>query len=170
MKGFRYKSRYVWFAAVLFWMAVIFFYSSQEAASSSKVSGSITYRMAEGIDGMFHLEWDAQTKRRIGEALEHPVRKAAHMTEYAVLAWLLLGNCMQYPLFFKKSYLWAGIGASCYAATDEFHQLFVKGRSGEIKDVMIDSAGACAGLLFAWLVLSVWNKFKKEKERGEING
>ena len=35
---------------------------------------------------------------------------------------------------------------TAYAATDEMHQLFVPGRSGQVSDVLLDSAGAMAGL------------------------
>ena len=38
--------------------------------------------------------------------------------------------------------------AALYAVTDEFHQLFVPGRSGQFSDVVLDSAGALAGLLY----------------------
>ena len=37
-----------------------------------------------------------------------------------------------------------------YAATDEIHQLFVPGRGGQIRDVLIDSSGALIGLLFVF--------------------
>ena len=32
--------------------------------------------------------------------------------------------------------------------TDEYHQLFVSGRTGQIKDAIIDSIGTVAGLIF----------------------
>ena len=44
--------------------------------------------------------------------------------------------------------------------TDEVHQLFVPGRSGQISDVILDSAGALAGVL----VLSVVRKLIKRKQ------
>ena len=34
-----------------------------------------------------------------------------------------------------------------YACTDEFHQLFIAGRSAEIKDVLIDSFGSLTSIL-----------------------
>jgi VanZ family protein len=71
------------------------------------------------------------------------LRKAAHMSEYAMLAVLLvraLGD--QLPAFY---------GAIVYAASDEFHQAFVRGRHGSPIDVAIDSTGALLGLLvWAW--------------------
>ena len=39
-----------------------------------------------------------------------------------------------------------------YAAIDEIHQLFVPGRSGEIKDVLIDSCGSFIGIHFYYFV------------------
>jgi VanZ family protein len=38
-----------------------------------------------------------------------------------------------------------------YAVTDELHQLFVPGRSGDVYDLMADSAGALAGTIVCWL-------------------
>ena len=34
-----------------------------------------------------------------------------------------------------------------YACTDEFHQLFIPGRSGEFRDVMVDTCGGIIGLI-----------------------
>jgi VanZ family protein len=75
---------------------------------------------------------------------DYILRKCAHMTEYAVLAVLLLRAC--------GSYGWAWTGAVAYAATDEFHQTFVRGRHGSPIDVGIDAVGAALGLgVWAWL-------------------
>ena len=39
-----------------------------------------------------------------------------------------------------------------YAVSDEVHQLFVEGRSCEVRDMLLDSAGVAAGvLLMNWL-------------------
>lgn len=165
MRKITYKSRRLWFLAAVFWMLLIFHFSDQKAVVSGKTSGRLTGRIAEGINEVFHLDWEKDTVEAFAEQLEHPVRKMAHMTEYAILAWILLGNCMQYPFFQKKCGLWAWLGASLYAATDEFHQLFIEGRSGELKDVLIDSMGACAGLLLAWAVICIVKKRQKRKKR-----
>lgn len=69
------------------------------------------------------------------------IRKTAHMTLYAILAFC--GACSQIKPSFKKVLLFC----ACYACTDEFHQLFIPGRSGEIRDVCIDCLGACIGFL-----------------------
>jgi VanZ family protein len=69
------------------------------------------------------------------------LRKAAHMTEYAILAVLLRRA--------TGSYGWAFGLAVAYAASDEFHQTFVRGRHGTPVDVAIDTIGISLGLL-AW--------------------
>ena len=66
------------------------------------------------------------------------LRKGAHVTEYAILGALLLRALGREPLA-----LAAGIA---YAATDEFHQHFVRGRHGAPLDVAIDAVGITIGV------------------------
>jgi VanZ family protein len=66
------------------------------------------------------------------------LRKAAHVTEYAVLGvllWRALGA--------ELPALAAAVG---YAISDEIHQTFVRGRHGSPVDVAIDTAGVLLGL------------------------
>ena len=142
----------------LFWMCVIFAFSAQEQEESSAVSESFSYRMVCSADSFLGLNWDDERLHEIADAIEGYVRKAAHMTEYAVLACIFLANAVQYPRWKKRAYLWGWLGATVYAATDEFHQLFIEGRSGEFKDVCIDSLGACIGLLAARCAIWIWGK------------
>ena len=74
------------------------------------------------------------------------LRKLAHMTEYAVLALLLLRA--------TGSYVWAFGLTAGYACTDEFHQTFVRGRHGSPVDVGIDAVGALIGL-------AVWRRVRR---------
>jgi VanZ family protein len=70
---------------------------------------------------------------------DYVLRKLAHMTEYAILVVLLARA--------SGSYAWAFALAVGYAATDEVHQLFVRGRHGSPIDVGIDAVGALIGLV-----------------------
>ncbi len=66
------------------------------------------------------------------------LRKGAHMSEFAILAvllWRALG-----------AELWALALSIAYAASDEAHQLFVRGRHGSPVDVAIDTVGILVGL------------------------
>jgi VanZ family protein len=71
--------------------------------------------------------------------LDTVLRKAAHMCEYALLAALLLRAL--------EDELLAFFGALLYAATDELHQTFVRGRHGTPRDLIYDATGALLGLL-----------------------
>jgi VanZ family protein len=72
------------------------------------------------------------------------LRKGAHVTEYAVLGILLYRALGREPLA-----LAVGIA---YAATDELHQHFVRGRHASPVDVAIDAVGVALGMLL-WLRL-----------------
>ena len=57
---------------------------------------------------------------------------------------------------FRKEMFLPWLIAALYAASDEIHQLFVPGRSGQLSDVILDSAGALAGVaaftVHCWLI------------------
>lgn len=90
------------------------------------------------------------------EEVQFFVRKAGHVTEYAVLALLILralrilrgsaGAGWSWSLA-----LWALGASAAYGATDEFHQYFVPSRGPSVRDVLIDSCGAALGLVLAFL-------------------
>jgi hypothetical protein len=67
------------------------------------------------------------------------LRKAAHLTEYAILGALLVRALRSAPL--------ALLAGSAYAVTDEVHQVFVSGRHGSPLDWLIDTIGVAAGVL-----------------------
>jgi len=74
-----------------------------------------------------------------GTSFDFVLRKAAHMTEYAILGALLWRAL--------RDELAAFYGGVLYAATDELHQAFVRGRHGSPKDIGFDAIGVAVGLL-----------------------
>ena len=86
--------------------------------------------------------------------VEFFLRKAAHVSEYAVLA-VLLYRAFVHTLFQSRRALSAGIvllSCAAYAATDEFHQSFVPSRTATLRDVMIDVCGAMLAVLLYWSI------------------
>jgi VanZ family protein len=73
-------------------------------------------------------------------------RKLVHFIEYALLA-LLWWRALRTRLSDRTATLVALGIASAYAATDEFHQLFVHGRHGSPVDWLIDTAGATLAMV-----------------------
>ncbi|MDO8511818.1 MAG: VanZ family protein [bacterium] len=75
------------------------------------------------------------------------LRKIAHASEYAVLAFLFF-NVLRNRFGDKHfNILMTALVALAYAFTDEVHQTFVRGRSGNFFDISIDSLGITIGLL-----------------------
>ena len=69
------------------------------------------------------------------------LRKIAHMVEFAILTLLLYRAIKNEGHKINKAIIYSLIIAFFYAFSDEFHQLFVRGRHGSLKDVGIDSIG-----------------------------
>jgi VanZ family protein len=77
-------------------------------------------------------------------------RKCAHVIEYTVLALLLWRALRSVPTLHAKSVMVFGavlMGCAVFAASDEFHQTFVKSRTPSVRDVLLDVTGALLGLL-----------------------
>jgi VanZ family protein len=81
------------------------------------------------------------------------VRKCAHLTEYAILAALLFRAFRQRQSRVGRALVISFLIAAAYATLDEFHQSYVASRTGSPWDVLIDCAGACAGVLIYWRVM-----------------
>ena len=122
--------RIILFALVISWMILIFWFSS----AGHEVSSGQSERVVQSIRYMTNIS-----------APEMIVRKAAHVFLYFVLGILLTLLVRTYHICWRSVVLWA-VGIACtYAATDETHQLLVGGRSGQVSDVLLDTAAACAG-------------------------
>lgn len=143
----------------LVWMVVIFAFSAQDASESSQTSQSVSYRITEWQSRLFGQEKTEEDLLEQAEGMQLVIRKGAHMSEYALLAVLLALHLGCYSFSGKKAALLALGAAAGYAATDEFHQLFVPGRAGRITDVCIDGIGSLAGVIF---YLAVFSRKKRE--------
>ncbi len=132
------------------WMAVIFLFSAQTAEDSAQVSQTVGYRIASWQNRVFHQGKTEEELLAQAESLQFFVRKGAHMCEYAVLAALALLHLSCYPFSGGKAAALAFALTACYAATDEFHQIFVPGRAGQVTDVCVDSAGGLLGIAFLY--------------------
>jgi VanZ family protein len=147
------------------WMVLIFRFSAQPAEKSELTSGTISYRVASVVDSCLGKQWDESEKLAYAAKLDHPIRKAAHMTEYAILGCIFVLFFAGFPTLRKRIWSISLIATALYAASDEIHQLFVQGRSGRFLDVCIDTAGALIGLL---LLYFIQKKIRKHCEKKRI--
>ena len=160
------KTRAVVFAVItVIWCCVIFFFSSQDADESSDLSDSFIYSVCDALLPDFEDYTEAQREQLL-EDLTFGVRKTAHFTVYAFLG----AFAFQALCIIGKKHVRAvsAVGFSClYAASDEFHQTFVPGRSGEVRDVLIDTSGALLSVLISLLVIHFIGK-RWNKETGDL--
>jgi len=103
---------------VFIWAGVIFFFSHQPGLKSS-----------------------------LPNEYDFVLRKLAHISEYAILTFLLIRAFSQYQLSKKKILFFSIFLAILYAFSDEYHQSFIFERTGAFRDVIIDSIG----ILLVWL-------------------
>jgi VanZ family protein len=69
------------------------------------------------------------------------LRKFAHIAEYVILTALLFSALRRQVACNTQALLIAAVMSVLYAFSDEWHQTFVPGREGSLRDVGIDAAG-----------------------------
>lgn len=113
------KKRVLYIVLFVFWMGVIFFFSS--------------------IPGL---------KSNLPAKYDFSLRKCAHFLEYFVLMFFTLKIFAKGKLNNKKfdlEVLFCFLVVLFYAISDEFHQSFVADRYFAIKDIIIDFSGGVVG-------------------------
>lgn len=151
-------------AVTLAFMIFIFSMSAENGPKSSSLSGKVCRKIGEIFVPGFKNE-SAAAQAAFIESITFVVRKAAHMTEYAILAILWCTTLGAFGMRGRKRVLIAFLIAFGYACTDEFHQSFVPGRGPSPVDVMIDSTGAVIGLLLRSLVL----RLREHRQRHRLS-
>ena len=145
------------------WMCVIFYFSAQNAETSSQTSAGVIEKIADAVYPGYREMTESEQKETV-DGLQHITRKSAHASIYAVLGVLSLLTFISYGRLKRAARV--GISAAVcllYAASDEFHQLFVAGRSCELKDVMIDFSGAAVGIALGFLAVVLISRRKQIK-------
>lgn len=142
------------FIVLILWMIVIFSFSSADANKSTGTSDKVITTMIEIKDKITNNETTNNEKEIIVKNSSFYIRKLAHITEYLILGFLMFNLLKQYSV----TNIYYAIGLSIlYSCTDEFHQLFINGRSGSIRDVLIDTIGILIGT-YLYKLLFIKNK------------
>ena len=152
------KKRFLYMIPVIIWMIFIFYMSGKTGQESSGQSGKISLFITDLLEKV--RQDPAQEMQNLQDILELVIRKAAHMTEYAILFLLsylaTVKISMSQSRFYNRSI--AVLISLLYACSDEMHQLLVPGRSGRMIDVGIDMAGVLIVLIC--MILSKNTKWK----------
>lgn len=140
----------LWLPAPL-WYRVIWNFSAQSANVSGDLSDRLLWRLLALLSPAFSAG-DMAAQNAAVELLSFFERKAAHMFLYFVLIlllWLALAPLLQSK---RRQILAASTLCTVLASLDEYHQYLVPGRSGQVRDVLIDLAGAALALILAVLI------------------
>ena len=144
--------------------ALIFGFSGQDGETSGGISMGLS---RYGVE-----LWSRLNGRQLSELLlqtmanyfDHPLRKAAHFTEYAMMGILVF--CLLYAFIdsIKKRYVCSVLWVFVSAALDELHQYFVPGRWASFADVLLDTCGGAVGAALCCFVLYRIEKRKIKKD------
>ncbi len=139
----HHSSLFYWLPPLL-WMATIFYFSTDTFSGDN--TGSLLWKIASFFrpnltEGQFDL-------------IHFYTRKAAHFTEYAVLA-LLTFRALRRGSISRWRWRWA-IGSLLivvlYSLSDEYHQTFTDHRVGTVYDCLTDISGGLTALCLLWLM------------------
>ena len=124
---------------VIIWMGLIFYLSHQPAEQSSELSAGVMEMLLNVLVVIFPIHEEIPI-------IHFLIRKAAHFFAYFVLGILVVHALSKSLKPIWKGSVIALVICVLYAITDEVHQLFIPGQSGEVRDVLLDSVGAAVGL------------------------
>ena len=137
------KRKLIYWSLLITWMIITYVMSNQPATvSDSQSLGvlSLFSKIGININGIF------------GDLANFVVRKCAHFLEYMILALLVL-NVLKLYFNMKQVVILTIVFVFLYACSDEIHQLFVLGREGAVRDVIIDT---CGGIVLVLIKLCVY--------------
>ncbi len=149
------------FIPALLLLFLIFGFSAQDGEESGSLSFQISLFLVQLVSPLLPAAMSEEVLFERAELIHYFVRKAAHMTEYFLLALSLqlpLTAWLSHKISWKPRILTGFLLTVVFAALDEFHQSFVPGRSGNFTDVCIDSVGAIAASICLFIFYSLYQK------------
>ena len=130
-------SKIIRYTPSVIWMGVIFYLSHQPGTESANTSNQV-------LEIIFNI-LPLSTEHEL--FLHTVIRKLAHFSAYAILSLLIF---LAYRG--KNALLFTMMICFIFAISDEVHQLFIPGRSGEVRDVLIDMSGVMFSLMIIYFI------------------
>lgn len=139
----KFKWKYIGIALVVAIVLTIIYFSRQPGVVSATQSSYVRDTIPKVIDVSGGI------KRQV---FRIHLRKSAHFFLYALLGLFIGFSLKKYRV---KSIFFTLIGILLFALSDEYHQTFIPGRSGELRDVGIDFLGGTAGIILAGILRKI---------------
>lgn len=147
--------RYILIICIIILCCKIFSFSSQSGEVSKNTSSRFTVMLLK----IFNIENDELAV----QIFDPIVRKIAHFSVYMLLGILLM--CASETFKWQRVYKFdfSTMFALLFASSDELHQRFVPGRSGEFADVCLDTVGAMIGVIIVLVITLIVSQVKKSR-------
>ncbi len=155
--------RYIFLCLSIGVAALIFWFSHQPAVQSSDDSRSFILTLMDIIPHF--AEMSEPEKFAIIGHIHSFVRKTAHFSIYAFLGVFVVNCILTYTNTKKKALIYSAALCFFYACSDELHQLFIPGRSGEVRDVIIDFCGSLTGIFIVFIIMMLIEKIKRRYKK-----
>lgn len=151
---------------VFIWMGIIFYFSNMNTLESNNKSKKIIDKVVTTtIDTTNNTNITTKEKQNLINMLNKPLRKCAHACVYLILSLLILHSLL---LSFKNlnnkhklAIIITIIICFIYSLSDEYHQTFIYGRTGQFSDCIIDTIGSSIGAF----IFNIYKKKKKERNK-----
>lgn len=150
----KYNKGYIFGIISIIIMIIIFKFSNQNGETSYNLS-TIVSDILENILINKHIPL-------INNSANYTIRKIAHITLYFLLG-IFVSCSILFIIKNRKGYFTFGISSLIcfiYACLDEFHQTFIDGRTGQLKDVGYDAIGFVSSILLILLIHRIITKNK----------
>lgn len=147
------NKKIIYIIFTLFSMLLIFNFSNENNTSSNNLSKGLIDKSIKVYENITKTKID---NRKVIKKINYPVRKVAHYTIYLLLGFSIYNLLLLTNIKYKE--ITTIILGTLYALTDEFHQLFIGGRTGQFIDVLIDMLGIISIVLLLKKVNHLKNK------------
>ena len=147
------KRKIIFIILIICWLGFIFYFSSMDTYKSNGDSKEVVSVVVDKAIDISNNNISDNKKEDIINILNLPIRKLAHFSLYFILSILVMSFLVSSNKFnLRNIILISIIFCFIYACSDEFHQTFITGRTGQFSDVIIDTIGASVGSIIYSIV------------------
>lgn len=160
--------KYVPIGLVVIWMIVIFGFSAMNGKESNIKSKEVIHKIVTQVIiitnklNITHIDTHEEHLKEIVNNLNFILRKCMHASVYFILSMIIFHLVRTNNLSVFRAFLIASLFSFVYACTDEYHQTFIDGRTGQFSDVLIDTAGVLVGGALCSILESIKKHIKNK--------
>ena len=146
----NYRFIIYWILVVL-WMFNIYYLSCMDSELSNTKSKDTINTVVESSVVITNKDISKDNLNSIVNGLNKPLRKCMHSFVFFILVILFINAFNNSNIRSYECYLFSIVLSFIYACFDEFHQLYVTGRTGQLMDIGIDMIGVLFGVLVFYI-------------------